>query len=209
MAHVDDFSRKELNRLIEPTAEDLQAGASYAIHTAVLLGHDYNRCIDLQREFDSEEMQKLLAARFRGQRFTIRTLSFIFVAILVAIAALAWAIKKEFTLWELSLFVVAVCVASAVVKDELGSKAKFETWKLSELRTRLVADIFQTERMFSDWFSRNQGNFDADPCREIRDSTGLPSAAVTALFAQFRMRHRDEFRNWVQAGIQIRRLERR
>lgn len=209
MAHVDDFSRKELNRLIEPTAEDLQAGASYAIHTAVLLGHDYNRCIELQREFESEEMQALLAAEFRSQRSTMRTLSFIFVAILVAIATLAWAIKKEFTLWELSLFVVAVCVASAVVKDELGSKEKFETWKLSEFRTRLVADIFQTERMFSDWFSRNPGNFQADPCREIRDSTGLPSAAVTDLFAQFRLQHRDEFRNWVQAGIQIRRLERR
>lgn len=209
MAHVDDFPRKELNRLIEPTAEDLQAGPSYAIHTAVLLGHDYDRCVDLQREFESEEMQALLAAEFRSQRATMRTLSLIFVAVLVAIATIAWAVKKEFTLWELSLFVVAVYVAGAVVKNELGSKAKYETWKLSEFRTRLVADIFQTERMFSDWFSRNPGNFQAAPSREIQDSTGLPSSAVTDLFAQFRLRHRDEFRKWVQTGVQIRRLERR
>ncbi len=200
MAHVDDFSRKELNRLIEPTAEDLQAGASYAIHTAVLLGHDYNRCIDLQREFESEEMQKLLAARFREERKSLKLLAFIVTGIFLTIAGIAWAIRKEFTLLEFFLVAAALSVWPMLNK-EFQAESKFESWKLPEFRFRLVADIFQTDALFSDWFARNKGNLRADPCAEISETTGLPRITVQTLYAQFRMRHPDEIGQWIRSGL--------
>lgn len=207
MAHVDDFPRKELNRLIEPTAEDLQAGPSYAIHTAVLLGHDDHRCTELLREFDSEEMQKLLAARFREERKSLKIGAFIVSGMFLTVAGISWAIRREFTLLEFFLIAAALGVWPMLNK-EFQANSKFESWKLSEFRTWLVADLFRTDDMFRDWFSRNKGNLRADPCDEIGKATGLARHTILTLYAQFRMRHRDEFRDWVQSGIRNRRPER-
>jgi hypothetical protein len=204
---VEDFPRKELNRLIEPTAEDLQAGPSSAIQTAVLLGLDYDRCADLQREFDSEEMQKLLAARFREERQSLKIGAFIVTGMFLTVAGISWAIRKEFTLFEFFLFAAALSVWPMLNK-EFQAESKFESWKLSEFRTWLVADIFQTDARFSEWLESNKGNLRADPCNEIGTGTGLARHTILTLYAQFRMRHRDEFRDWVQSGIRNRRPER-
>lgn len=203
MAHVDDFPRKELNRLIEPTAEDLQAGPSYAIQTAVLLGHDYDRCIDLQREFDSEEMQKLLAARFREERQSLKLAAFVMTGILLTAAGISSAIRKELTLLEFLLVAAALSVWPMLNK-EFQAESKFESWKLPEFRLWLVADIFQTDALFIDWFSRNQGNLRADPCDEMSRSTGLPRNTVLTLYAQLRMRHPDEVRQWIRSKLRNR-----
>ena len=203
MAHVDDFPRKELNRLIEPTGEDLQAGPSYAIHTAVLLGHDYDRCVDLHREFDSEEMQKLLAARFREERKSLKIGAFIVTGMFLTVAGISWAIRKEFTLLEFFLIAAALGVWPMLNK-QFQAESKFESWKLPDFRLWLVADIFQTDALFSDWFARNKGNLRADPCAEISETTGLPRITVQTLYAQFRMRHPDEIGQWIRSGLRSR-----
>jgi hypothetical protein len=207
VAHVDDFPRKELNRLIEPTAEDLQAGPSYAIHTAVLLGHDYDRCVDLQREFESEEMQALLAARFREERKSLKIGACIVTGMFLTVAGISWAIRREFTLLEFLLFAGAFGVWPTLSKA-FQAESKFESWKLSEFRTWLVADIFQTDAWFSDWFASNKGNLRADPCNEISKTTGLPRITVLTLYALFRMRHPDEIGQWIRSGLRSRSPER-
>lgn len=179
--HVDDFPRKELNRLIESGWREPESDPNKMAKIAIELGLSQRQSDDVIRQYETPNIQAILTSSFESSLKVGRKICLISGSILL--------IVYQFVRLSPNLpdFVQPVILGPSGllfwygVTSMFGMQRGLQVWKKRKLRLMFLEALFQTNAEFAAWSRENPGQPHAKKIRELRRSTGLPLATLGEL----------------------------
>gem|GEM_PF-2005252 len=195
--HVDDFPRKELNRLIESAWREPESDPNKLAKTAIGLGLRQQQSDDVIRQYETPNAQATLASSFEsnikvGRKICLMSGSLLFIAYqLVRLSP------------NLPDFAQSVILGPSGLllwygfSSMFGMQRGLQAWKRRKLRLMFLEALFQTNSEFAAWSRENPGQPHAKKIRELRRSTGLPLATLGELSSLYELFSRTSDTNGV------------
>lgn len=185
--HVDDFPRKELNRLIESARREPESDPNKLAKIAIGLRLSQQRSDDVIRQFETQGIQTILTSSYQSNFKYGRKLCLVGAASLVLIYLLLLFIPnlpENARSWILSPCGLLLVYGFT---GERGMQRGLQVWKKRKLRLMFLEALFHTNSEFTAWSEQNPGKPSIKKIREVCRSTGLPFATVSELHSLFEL----------------------
>ncbi len=179
--HVDDFPRKELNRLIESGWREPESDPNKMAKIAIELGLSQQQSEDVTRQYETPNVQANLTSSFESSIKLGRNLYLISGSILFIVYLLMRIILKLPNVAESVILGPSGLLLWYGVTSMFGMQRGLQVWKKRKLRLMFLEALFQTNAEFAAWSRENPGQPHAKKIRELRRSTGLPLATLGEL----------------------------
>lgn len=175
MAHVDDFPKELLRKLIEPSLEELKAGSEDAVNTAIALGLEPQKVDELIAFFESEQFQASMKSTYDKDFATAILFCLIIWPFwvgghLYVVSTSNW--DAESRGWLIAVLTVPFTYGLLKALFSQGIRV----WKQRILRRLLLDALFAENTHSTSWSRQTNGDV-----RELPRFTGLPVPTLTRL----------------------------
>jgi len=195
--HVDDFPRKELNRLIESAWREPESDPNKMAKIAIGLGFSQQQSDEVIRQFETPKVQATLTSSFQSSMKLGRNLYLISGSILLIVYQLVRLILNLPNIAQSVILGPSGLLLFYGLTSMFGMQRGLQVWKRRKLRLMFLEALFQTNSEFAAWSRENPGQPHAKKIRELRQSTGLPLATLGELSSLYDLFNRTSDTNGV------------